>query len=341
MRACIYGAGAMGTVLGAFITAGGGSIDLINRNREHVAALREKGAHITGTVDFTVKVSALTPDEMTGKYDVIFLMTKRRENALNAAYLQGFLSEDGVICTTQNGLPEDSVAEVVGRDKVVGCAVSWGATFIGKGEAKLTSSPDRLTFALGSPYGYGEKVLAVKPYLELMGKVTVEENFIGARWSKLIINSAFSSLSAVTGLTFGQVAKGFKSRAIAQELIKEGASVALASGVTPAKIQGHDAIKLLNYNNPFKRAVSFALIPVAMKKHKNLVSGMYYDLVKGRRCDVDFICGEVEERGLRLGVSTPYTSGVIALAHSIERGETTISRDNLKAVERAAKERKA
>ena len=330
MRACIYGAGAMGTVLGAFITAGGGKIDLINRNREHVAVLRERGAHITGSVDFKVRVSALTPEEMTGKYDVIFLMTKRRENSLNAAYLKGFLAEGGVICTTQNGLPEDEIAEVVGKEKVLGCAVSWGATFVGKGEAKLTSSPDKLTFALGSPYGYNEKIEAVKSYLCLMGKVTVENNFIGARWSKLIINSAFSSLSAITGLTFGAVAKGGKSRIVAQQLIKEGAAVAKALGITPAKIQGHDAVKLLNYNNPVKRLVSLALIPLAMKKHKNLTSGMYYDLAKGRQCDIDFICGEVQSKGRLAGISTPYTTGVIALAHQIERGERTISPENLK-----------
>lgn len=330
LRACIYGAGAMGTVLGAFITAGGGQVDLINRNREHVAALKERGAHISGSVDFTVKVSALTPDEMTGKYDVIFLMTKRRENAVNAAYLGGFLAEGGVICTTQNGLPEDSIAQVLGKEKVLGCAVSWGATFVGKGEAKLTSSPDKLTFALGSPYGDNSKAQMVKPYLELMGKVTVEENFIGARWSKLIINSAFSSLSAITGLTFGQVANGVKSRIVAQQLIKEGAAVAHALGVTPAKIQGHDAVKLLNYKNPLKKLLSLALIPLAMQKHKKLVSGMYYDLAKGRQCDIDFICGEVEKKGSLAGVSTPYTTGVIAIAHEIERGERTISKENLK-----------
>lgn len=330
MRACIYGAGAMGTVLGAFITAAGLKIDLISRNREHISALKEMGAHVTGTVDFTVKVSALAPEEMSGEYDVIFLMTKQRENAVIAAYLKGFLAQGGVICTTQNGLPEDSVAEVVGRENVVGCAVSWGATFAGGGEAELTSSPDKLTFALGSPYGDNPKVLNVKPYLEAMGKVTVEENFIGARWSKLIINSAFSSLSAVTGLTFGQIAEGKRSRAVAQKLIKEGASVARASGVTPAKIQGHDAIKLLNYNSALKKAVSYALIPVAMKKHKNLVSGMYYDLIKGKKCDVDFICGAVEKKGRLAGVSTPHTTGVIAIVHAIERGERGISPENLK-----------
>ena len=58
----IYGAGSLGTVLGAYITKNGGEVELINRNRAHVAALRENGAVINGTVDMTVPVNAATPD---------------------------------------------------------------------------------------------------------------------------------------------------------------------------------------------------------------------------------------------------------------------------------------
>ena len=46
-RYCIYGAGSLGTVLGAYITKNGGKIDLINRNKAHVAALQEKLHQIT------------------------------------------------------------------------------------------------------------------------------------------------------------------------------------------------------------------------------------------------------------------------------------------------------
>ena len=50
-RYAIYGAGSLGTVLGAFIMKNGGQVDLINRNKAHVDLLNEKGAHIIGTVD--------------------------------------------------------------------------------------------------------------------------------------------------------------------------------------------------------------------------------------------------------------------------------------------------
>jgi 2-dehydropantoate 2-reductase len=156
---------------------------------------------------------------MTGKYDVIFLMTKQRENTKTVTFLKDFLVDGGVICTTQNGLPEPSVAAVIGEENCLGCAISWGATFIGEGKAALTSSPDKLTFALGSLYGKNNKTAMVEPFLKCMGSITIEDNFAGARWSKLIVNSAFSSLSAVTGETFGSVAKKHLSRKLAQAIL--------------------------------------------------------------------------------------------------------------------------
>jgi 2-dehydropantoate 2-reductase len=337
MRAAIYGAGAMGTILGAYITKAGKEIDLITRNAEHVKALKEKGAHIVGSVDFTVRVNALLPEEMTGKYDVIFLMTKQRGNAQTVTFLKDYLADGGVICTTQNGLPEQSVAEVVGEENTVGCAISWGATFNGSGEAALTSSPDKLTFALGTPFGENQKVYDVKPYLDCMGKVTVESDFLGARFSKLIINSAFSSLSAISGLTFGEVAGDRRIRHYCQCLLKEGMDAAKGNGIKPAKIQGHDLVKLLGYKTKFKKAVSFALIPLAMAKHKNLVSGMCFDLQKGRECDIDYICGVISCYGKKANVATPFTDKVISIAHSIERGERQVCRDNLSELENLLK----
>ena len=47
MRCAIYGAGSLGTVLGAYMTKNGVPVELVNRNKAHVAALNEKGAHIT------------------------------------------------------------------------------------------------------------------------------------------------------------------------------------------------------------------------------------------------------------------------------------------------------
>ena len=139
MRVGIYGAGAMGTVLGAYIAACGKQIDLITRNKAHVEAMKEHGAQVLGNANFTVRVNALTPDEMSGEYDIIFLMTKQRENPKILPTIRDFLADDGVICTLQNGLPEPSVVEAVGAKRCIGCVASWGASSQGEGTAELTS----------------------------------------------------------------------------------------------------------------------------------------------------------------------------------------------------------
>lgn len=319
----------MGTVLGAFLTKNGVPVDLITRNISHVQALKERGAHVVGTVDFSVPVSALLPEEMSGEYDLVFLMTKQRYNAETVAFLLPHLSQNGVICTMQNGLPEPSVAAICGKERCLGCAVSWGATFVGEGSAELTSSTDSLTFAVGSVYGENPHSSAVQRVLSHMGRATVESNFIGARFAKLAVNSAFSSLSAVTGRTFGEVANDKKSRKIAQALLNEAFTVARSYGIKVGKIQGHDIARLLGYKTAVKRAISFALIPLAMKNHARLKSGMLFDLQKGKNCEMEFINGVVAKMGKNTGTPTPLNDAVLDITRRIVAGELQISECNL------------
>ena len=332
MRVAIYGAGAMGTILGAYIAASGKQIDLITRNKEHVEAMKSHGARVLGHTDFTVRVNALTPDEMTGVYDIIFLMTKQRENPKILASLRDFLAADGVICTMQNGLPEPSVIQAVGQKRCLGCAVSWGAKSVGFGEVALSSKEEKMTFALGSMHGHSNWIEPVKEYLQCAGKVTVEENFFSARWAKLVINCAFSPLSALTGKTFGEVAREKYSKCLSLAIMNECFAVAEQCGVEIAPIQGHNIVRLFKCRSGLKRSFAKLLLPVAMRNHKDLVSGMYADLKAGRKTEVEFINGIVQKLGHKFGVATPVTDAVIELIKRIERGEAEISPDNTKLV---------
>lgn len=332
MRVAIYGAGAMGTILGAYIAASGKQIDLITRNKEHVDAMKEHGARVLGHADFTVRVNALTPDEMEGVYDIIFLMTKQRENARILATLCDFLADDGVICTMQNGLPEPSVIEAVGAKRCLGCAVAWGATAVGFGEVELTSKKEKMHFVLGSTTGYTKWIEPVKEYLECAGKVTVEENLFSARWAKLVINSAFSPLSALTGMKFGQVARERYSKHLALALMNEAFAVAEACGVEIAPMQDKDLVKIFKCSGGARAWALRQILPFAMHGHRNLVSGMYADLAAGRKCDIEFINGIIKRLGKKFGVQTPVTDAVVKMIHDIERGEATISRANTKII---------
>ena len=321
----------MGTILGAYISRGGEKIELINRNKAHVEALQTRGAHIIGTVQFVQPVVAYTPAEMSGKYDIVFLMTKQQHNAEVVAMLKDYLAEDGVLVTFQNGLPELQIADIIGEERVIGCTVAWGATMQQAGVCELTSSPDALSFSLGSiSASRNHHFDKVKQLLELMGKVDVEDNFIGSRWSKLLINASFSGMSAVLGCTFGEAAKPKSSRPIVQALIKECIDVCKAGGIRIEPVQGKDIVKLLDYNNALKRAFSSFIIPIAIRKHASLKASMLQDLEKGKLTEVDAINGAVSAFGRKVGCPTPMNDRVVDIIHRIERGELSPGFDNLK-----------
>ncbi|MBR4038389.1 MAG: 2-dehydropantoate 2-reductase [Tidjanibacter sp.] len=334
MRVAIYGAGSLGTILGAYISKAGEKIELINRNKAHVEALQSQGAKVVGTVEFTQPVVAYTPAEMSGEYDIIFLMTKQQHNAEVVEMLKGFLAADGVLVTFQNGLPEMQIADILGPERVLGCTVAWGATMQGPGVCELTSSPDALSFSLGAITTERHKYFdTVKALLEKMGTVDVEENFIGTRWSKLLINASFSGMSAVLGCTFGEAAAPKPSRRIVQALIKECIDVCAAGGIRIEPVQGKDIVKLLDYKGAVKKAISFFIIPIAIRKHAKLKASMLQDIEKGKLTEVDAINGAVSAYGRKVGCPTPMNDRVVDIIHRIEKGELTPSADNLKLFE--------
>lgn len=330
-RYAIYGAGSLGTVLGAFITKNGGEIDLINRNKSHVAALNEKGAKIIGTVEMTVPVKAITPDEMVGKYDVIILLTKQLFNHDVVTFLKDYLSDDGVIVTLQNGIPEPGIAEIIGENRTMGCAVEWGAALIEPGVCRLTSDKDSLSFHMGGMDGISEeKFNEVTNLLELMCPVHREDNLLGARWSKLLINATFSGLGTVVGGTFGDVSENKYGKKVAIRCMKECIDVGHATGVTFAPVQGKNIVKLFYYKGAFKRTFGTLLLPIAMKKHRDIEPSMLQDLKKGKPCEIDAINGVVCEWGKKFHISTPINDKIVEIIKKIQSGEMTACAENIK-----------
>ena len=327
----IYGAGSLGTVLGAYITKNGGEVELINRNRAHVAALKENGAVINGTVDMTVPVNAVTPDEMSGTYDVILLMTKQLYNKQVVTDLKPFLSEDGVIVTLQNGLPEPLIAEIVGSEHTMGCVVEWGAALTAPGVCTLTSEPDSLSFHMGKMDGISDgQFKKVKDLLELMCPVHEEPNLIGARWSKLLINATFSGLGTVLGGTFGDVSENKDAQKIAVRCMKECIDVGHAAGAVFAPVQGKDITKLFYYKSKLKYAFALLLLPIAMKKHRAIIPSMLQDIRNGKPCEIDAINGVVCDFGQKNGVATPINDRIVSVIKRIESGELKAEKENIR-----------
>ncbi|MDE7296714.1 MAG: 2-dehydropantoate 2-reductase [Clostridia bacterium] len=319
MRICIYGAGAMGTSLGVLLSRVGAQYDLVSRNCEHVSALREQGG-ILKFANETVcsKVSALLPEEMEGEYDLIILSTKQRDNRTVAEQIKPYLSHGGAVLTVQNGLPEEGLAEVFGVDAIYGGVLSWGAEREEAGVVKLTSNSG-FHIGLGA-FGAGEKLGEIAELLSKVFTVTTG-NLCELRFAKLATNACFSTLSTISGLPFGALAK--KYRRDCMRLIREIFAVARAYGAKKLPLNGHDLFQVFSFCGGI-------LLPVAMKHYRNTYSGMLRDLEAGRRCDIDYVAGAAVVAAQRKGVEVPYLERAVELVHDIENGLAEIAPETLK-----------
>lgn len=333
MRVAIYGSGAMGTVLGAFLAKNGQAVDLIDSYGAHVEALNEKGAKIVGMADFTVPVKAYTPEQIEGTYDIVFLFTKQTANSEVLPHLKKFLHEDSVVCTLQNGIPEYSVDELIGDNRTVGGTVLWGATFVGPGVSEVTQdvTVGDILFDIGEIDGQvTDRIKEVAKVLEVMGPVTIVENMIGARWSKLLLNSAMSGMSAALGSVFKGVLDEPKASACLSYIASEIVQITDLLGVDlePAMNLPMREYGLIGNEEEFARSQSHFNTFYA-DKHTAKAS-MLQDLENGKKTEVEMINGFVVAAGKEHGIETPFNSTVVKIVQGIENGELELTMDNLK-----------
>lgn len=316
MRTAVLGAGALGIIVGALITKGGYQVDLIDSYKENVDALNANGATVTGFLELNVPVRALTPDQLEGCYDLVLLLTKQTNNAIALKQLLPHLHKDSIVCTLQNGIPEESVATYVGKERTIGGAVMFGATWEKPGVSTLASPYEntrRFAFTIGEMDGaLRPRLQPVKEILETVGKTEVIPNLMAVRWTKLLMNVTFSGMAAALNCTFGDVLASDKAMKCVAHIADET--------VKACHAQGYRMIEVLGESFEQFALTSEADIPQKIQLFRKLWDGqgaqkgsMIQDLEKGRKTEVDCINGVVCRKGREVGFPTPYNDKVVEL----------------------------
>lgn len=325
MRAAIIGAGSLGTIIGALMNNEDRSVDLVDTNRAHVDALNDLGARVTGEMDLIVPVRALTPEQMNGRYDLIFLLSKQTANQAVLLHLLDHLHDDSIVCTLQNGIPEPSVATVVGQARTVGGAVGFGATWIRPGVSQLTTTADtvrRFAFEIGEMDGaMRSRLHIVRDYLSCVGHTELLDDLMGIRWSKVLMNATFSGMSAALGCTFGEVLDDPRALLCVAFLADETVRAAHAAGHRMAPMQGED-FECFALPSPADALAVMPLIRSIWSQHRQLRASMLQDLEKGRDTEIDYINGIVCTTGGLHAVPTPFNDRVVELVNEAQNART-------------------
>ena len=331
MRTAILGAGALGIIIGALMTKNGKQVDLIDSYQENVDALNADGARVTGNLELHWPVTALTPQEMKGEYDLILLLTKQTANEMALPRLLPHLHPDSIVCTLQNGIPEDGVAAIIGRERTIGGAVGFGATWLRPGVSELTSTleaVEKFAFEIGELDGVVRPRLeTVKEILSAAGGTTILTNLMGIRWTKLLMNATFSGMSAALGCSFRNLLTVEKAMTCIAHIADETIMVCHGKGYRMVEMQGAD-MEFLELGSKADIAGKMDFYRKVWGRHNNKAS-MLQDLEKGNNTEIDHINGVVCRSGRECGIATPFNEKVVEIIKQAEARRTVTDFGNL------------
>jgi 2-dehydropantoate 2-reductase len=323
----VVGAGAIGGVTAAKMEGRVRRVSVLDANREHVERMRDRGLLLDelGEERYVRLDARADPSDFEDSFD--FALVTLKAPHLEAAL--GPLVERGLARTfvsLGNGLVQDRIAAIVGDDNLIAGTVEWGATNLGPGHlAQTTQGP----FVIGEPDGETkDRTRLLAEALETVADVRVTENISGQVWSKLLVNSAFSGLGAVSGLLYREVVADPSGREAALAVWREGYDVGMAQEIILDEVLGVPADSLV-VRRPEDRQRADEALEVAMGYAGATKASMLQDLERGAKTEVDVINGGVVERGREYNVETPLNERVVELMHTMERGERQPERDAL------------
>ncbi len=295
MRVVVFGAGAIGSLLGLKLGRAHQEVLLVAREAD-VAAMRVHGITVEGTEEVTgllPVVDALT-DGM--RADAVLLTVKSPDVTAAAEEIGRRMRPVPPMLLLQNGL---GIEELAARGlRAAGAAPGPGlltrgintipATQLAPGRIRAAGDGEVLLGRTGPP----EAIAAAELFRGLLSsggvRVRLVDDLEREVWRKAILNAAINPVTADHGIPNGQLARD-PWRGQVEQLLREAQEVARAAGY------------------PFTDDEIEADLWRVVRATAANRSSMLQDVSRGRRTEIESISGEILRIGTEHGLDLPQT----------------------------------
>lgn len=313
MRFCVVGAGAVGGLIGGRLAAAGHEVSALARGAT-LDALRTHGWRVEGEPGGPACAVSDDADALldAGGYDVVVLAVKATALGDVAPAVATLLGRGGVVVSAMNGVPwwlldgepvdavdpGGLVRDLLPRDRVLGGVVHLSAATAEPGVVRPVAG-DRLVVGEARG-GRSERAGAVVDALAGAGFTAEHSPDVRSEvWYKLWGNLTFNPISMLTGATADRVLDDPQVYDLCVRVMVEAARVGDAIGCTIT--EDPDArMQVARGLGAFR-------------------TSMLADADEGRPVELDALVTAVHEIGLRVGVPTPATDGLLGLARLAAR----------------------
>jgi len=323
MKICVYGAGAVGGLIAAWLTKAGHEVSVVARGG-HLTAIREKGLRICSDgKEFSVKINADSNPAPLGPQDYVIVAVKGQSMLEVAAGIAPLLGPGTSIVTAMNGVPwwffdrlafgggklrletldpGGKLSAAMPTDRVVGCVVHLAAS---TPEPGLIRHNMGKRLILGEPGGRNTaRTQAVVAALNGAGFEAEASGFIEKEfWVKLLGNISFNPVSALTLATANRMLADEHVKAYMVAIMRECLAIGRAVGVD-ADIDPEARMDMARKLGLFK-------------------TSMLQDMEAGKRLEIDGLLTGTLEIAKKAGVAAPFTESLLGLtrARAVSSGQ--------------------
>lgn len=290
MKIAIIGAGAMGCLYGAKLSAVAQTeVVLLDVWKEHVDAINQEGLFMEedGALLEYHQLKATTDAASVGQVDLAIVFVKSTLTTQAMENNQAVFGPNTVALTLQNGLGNvESIRSKMNEDNVIAGTTAHGATMLAPGKMRHAGTGKTVIGELSGKRS--ERIQEIASVFAAAGlEIEISHNVLGLIWDKLLVNVGINALTGITGLTNGALLAYPEIEALLEGAVAEAVAVAKAKGI------------LLGFADPIAHAKEVCKATAANK------SSMLQDILNHKLTEINMINGAVVREGIAHGVATP------------------------------------
>ncbi len=309
MKILVFGAGAIGSAFGGFLSQFH-DVTLLGR-KWHLEKIARGGLQVEGiwgrhrfqSLKLATKASHLFRSKPF--FNLILVTVKSFDTPEVARFLQGRIGPKTLVLSIQNGIGNiDTLKRYLPPKQILAGRVIFGVV-IGPGKIKITVIADKTRIGETTEKRTTERVKFLAEAFSYAGLPTEAvpdvEKYL---WAKLIYNCALNPLASLLGVHYGALTEAESTRFLMDEVIREVYRVAKKKKQTlePSTAEG--------YRKLFYRR----LVPLT---YHHLPS-MLQDLRRGKPTEIEGLSGAVVRLGKSLRMQTPFNQLLTDAIHSRE-----------------------
>ncbi|WP_417224824.1 2-dehydropantoate 2-reductase [Amphritea sp.] len=324
MKVCVYGAGAIGGLIAARLSAANANVSVIARGAT-LQALQQHGVGLSehDNTRFYPVTAVSQPDEL-GIQDLIIIAVK--QPALNQIIqsISPLIGEHTRVLLAMNGVPwwffdgltqapadkilqtvdpQGNLRHVIPSHQVIGCVIHVAAAAISPGVIRLNMGNHLI---IGEPYGISPTTNQVAELLQQAGfEITISPQIQQDIWFKLLGNMTMNPISALT-------------RATADCILDDPLLNQFCCKAMTEALEIGNALGCVVEQTPEERNA-------ATRKLGAFKTSMLQDVEAGRPLEYQALIGVVYEIAEKLGKQTPYIAALYGLIRQLDKHQASNS----------------